>query len=160
MVFGESRNVVKEIQRTILVVDDDPNEIELIGRAFRKAGFESLVHSANNTEDALHYLKGEGRFSNRQMYPMPQLVVLDHKMPGSSEWEVLRWVRQQPKFDNLVVIIFSGSDDPQNEKMAYQLGANAYHTKPQNFEDYTQVIRKIGEFWMLRGGLDSLSDRE
>jgi CheY-like chemotaxis protein len=159
VVFRESHNVVKESRRTILVVDDDPNEVELIGRAFRKAGFDSLIHSANNSEEAMQYLKGEGRFADRQQFPMPQLVVLDHKMPGSSEWEVLRWVRQQPKYDSLVLVIFSGSDDPNNEKMAYQLGANAYHTKPQNFEDYAQVIKRIGEFWMMRSGLDSPSER-
>jgi CheY-like chemotaxis protein len=146
---------VNGIDHTILVVDDDPNEVELIGRAFRKAGFASQIHSASDTEVALQYLKGEGTFVDRQQFPMPHLVLLDHKMPGSSEWEVLRWVRQQPKFDRLVVVIFSGSDDPRNEKTAYGLGANACHVKPQNFDEYTQVIKRIGEFWLMRGGLDS-----
>lgn len=142
---------MKDTSRTILVVDDDPNEVELIGRAFRKAGFASSIRSASQTEQALQYLRGEGPFADRQQFPIPTLVVLDHKMPGSTEWEVLRWVRQQPKFDRLIVVVFSGSDDPQNEKMAYKLGANAYHTKPQNFDDYTQVIKRIGEFWLLHG---------
>jgi Response regulators consisting of a CheY-like receiver domain and a winged-helix DNA-binding domain len=141
--------------RPILVVDDDSNEVQLIGRALRKAGFDSQLQVACTAEEALDYLQGNGKYANREEFPIPALVVLDHKMPGSSDWEVLRWVRSQPKFQALVVVIFSGSDDPQNEKKAYELGANAYHIKPQSFEEYTQVVRRIGEFWIARGGLST-----
>ena len=134
----------------ILVVDDDPVEAELITRAFRKAGFGNLVRVAAGCDKAKSYLRGDGLHADREKFPLPRLMILDHGMAGETGREVLKWVRQNAALRNLVVIVFSGSDDPDVEQQALRLGANGYHKKPQNWEEYEAILRSLGELW-LRG---------
>lgn len=133
--------------RTVLVVEDSSDDAALIRVAFHKAGFNHLLQTAPSTEDALRYLKGEGQYTNRQLFPVPAFVLLDHAMPCDG-LEVLQWVRQQPQFSSLPVVVFTGSQDPRHETMVMQAGASAYHLKPQRFEDFVKTIRKIGETWL------------
>ena len=137
-------------QRTILVVEDSGDDAVLIRVAFRKAGFDDPFQTVGHPGEALRYLKGEGEYADRARFPFPHLILLDHKMPGDS-WEIIEWVRRRPELRSLPVVVFSGSADPSHEKKAYDLGANAYHVKPQNFEEFTETVKRIGEFW-LRGG--------
>lgn len=132
---------------TILVIEDSGDDAELIRVAFRKAGFENTLKILWNPNEALDYLEGKGDFSDRIRFPFPALVMLDHKLPGDG-WPVIEWVRRQTKLDWLPVVVFSGSDDPNHQQKAFDLGANAYHIKPQTFEDFTATIKRIGEFWL------------
>jgi len=136
-------------REAILIVNDDSLEGDLITRAFRKAGFNNTVRVLTSGEEARSYLRGDGHYGDRQKFPMPRLMILDHRMAGDSGWEILRWVRAEPELRTLVVIVFSGSEDPAGEKQALHLGANAYHRKPDDSEGYEATLKRIGEFWLL-----------
>jgi len=136
---------------TILIIDDDSAEAELIVRAFRKSGFDNPMHAVTDGDEAKKYLRGEGQYLDRKRFPFPRLVLLDHRMPGTSGWEVLQWFRKDPQFMQLVVVIFSGSHNPDDEKRALELGANAFHIKPQSSEEYESVLKRVAEFWLLGG---------
>src|SRR5438309_1725785 len=120
--------------RVVLLAEDNGDDADFFCRAFRAAGFEQPLHTVNNGEEALSYLRGEGQYADRARYPVPYLVVLDANMPGKSGWEVLEWVRRRPEFGALVVIIVSG-DGPDGEEMATRLGANGYHRKPPSLAE-------------------------
>ena len=142
------QNCVTIKQKTILVVDDSESDAELIKRAFQKTGFNSRICWVCDGQQALAYLHGEGKFAERAQFPLPNLVLLDHSLPGTSGWETLRWMKGQPQFKELPVVVFSGSEHPEHEQKARALGANAYHVKPSDFAQFCAVIRRIGEFWL------------
>ena len=139
------------IERAVLIIDDDSAEAELIVRAFRKSGFENPVHAVTDGDEAKKYLRGEGQYLDRKRFPMPRLILLDHRMPGTGGWEVLQWLRKDPQFMQLFVIIFSGSHNPEDERKALELGANGFHIKPQSSEEYEAVLKRLGQFWLLGG---------
>src|SRR5438094_370824 len=113
-------------ERTILLADDSANNAEFIKRAFRAAGYDNPIQAVCRGEEAIEYLKGEGEYSDRAKFPLPALLLLDTRMTGISGWEVLRWVRQQPEFASLFVVVFTGSEYPGDRQKAQDLGANAY----------------------------------
>ena len=104
--------------RAVLLAEDNPDDADFFRRAFRAAGFEHPLHTVNNGETALSYLRGEGQYSDRARYPVPSLLVLDPTLPGKSGWEVLAWVRQSPELSTLPVVIFSarGAHDQRFSK--------------------------------------------
>jgi len=97
------------------------------------------------------YETRDDAFSNRHQYRIPALVVLDHRMPESSGWEVLEWMREKPGFKNLPVVVFSGSATTDDQARALELGA-VFEVKPIRPDEYRTVVRRIADFW-LRGGL-------
>jgi CheY-like chemotaxis protein len=135
-------------QKTILVVDDSEGDAELMKRAFQKTGFNSRIQWVSDGQQAAAYLQGEGKFGQRSQFPLPNLVLLDHSLPGTSGWETLKWIRGQTQFAELPVVVFSGSECPEHEQRARALGANAYHVKPSDFAQFCAVIRRIGKFWL------------
>ena len=138
--------------RVILLVDDSLTDTELVRRAFRSAGFDNPLHAVRSADAALEYLLGDGDYVDRAKFPFPHLLLLDHRMPGMTGWDVLQWVRRRPELRALPVIIFSGSENPSDEKTALDLGANAYVTKPVVFAEFVQAIKRIGEFWLMSPG--------
>ena len=138
--------------RVILLVDDSPDDTQLVRRAFLSAGFSNPLHAVRSARAALEYLLGDGDYADRAKFPFPHLLLLDHRMPGMTGWEVLQWVRRRTELRALPVIILSGSDNPSDEKRATDLGANAYVTKPVVFAEFVQAVRRIGEFWLMSPG--------
>jgi len=137
----------KNNSRSLLVVEDSDDDAKLIETAFRKAGFANPFRVVGSPNEALLYLNAEGRFSDRARYPFPDLVLLDHKMPGDG-WVVLEWVRRRAELSTLAVVIFSGSDDPDHHRKAMELGASAYHLKPSGFAQFIECVRQIAETWL------------
>ena len=140
----------------ILVADDNLDDVELLRRAFAKAGFANRFFAVNGLE-AIRYLEGHGAYADRAEYPLPRLVLLDSRMRGMSGAEVLQWIRQRPQFRRLPVIVFTGSDYEEDVNRAYDLGANSYLVKPQSLEDLLVAVQQIGEFWLR---LSQLPDRD
>jgi CheY-like chemotaxis protein len=99
-------------------------------------------------EEAIEYLKGEGRYANRAEYPLPDLMLLDLKMPGMSGFEVLQWVRKQPGLSLLRIIVLTTSDDIRDVNMAYQMGANSFIIKPVDFEHFVQTSKALKGYWL------------
>ena len=137
-------------QPAFLLVDGDSNDRDLTFEAFRRAGFENPIFAVDNKPDALRYLRGEGEYADRSRFPLPRLVLVDHKTPGE-DWMILKWVRNEPNFAHLPVAILTGSINPADQKKAEEMGASAYHLKPQTFEELVSLIRRIAEFWVRDG---------
>ena len=115
--------------RTILQVEDDPNDVFLLQHAMKKVGLLNPIQVATDGQQAIDYLKGAGKFAEREEFPLPCLVLLDLKLPHVMGLNVLKWIRQQPGAP-LVVVMLTASGEDADIATAYRLGANAFLTKP------------------------------
>src|SRR5512140_2159425 len=115
---------------TVLHVDDDPNDTELLRAATRKAGVRFTLHNVEDADQAVAYLSGRGHFADRARYPMPALGLLDLKMPRQTGLEVLRWIRARPDLQYVPVVVLSGSELKDDIQKAKEAGANSYLVKP------------------------------
>jgi CheY-like chemotaxis protein len=109
----------------VLWVEDDPNDVVLIRRAFKKAGIEP-VHVCANGEDAVNYLQGVAPYNDRAQFPFPNLIITDLKMPKVNGLDFLRWLRAHPQCRVLPVVVFSASAQTSDIEQVYHLGANGY----------------------------------
>jgi CheY-like chemotaxis protein len=132
----------------ILLAEDEEDYVLLIRHAFSKANIPNPLHVVWNGQEAISYLKGDGKYSNRDEYPLPDLLLLDLKMPRVNGFEVLQWIRQQPGLAPLRVLVLTSSDQIRDVNEAYRLGANSFLVKPLDFEDFTQLSQLIQEFWL------------
>ena len=131
----------------ILLADDNSDDVELIRRAFSKIGLGSAFHAVCGINETIKYLRGDDPYQDRGRFPFPRLVLLDFKMRVDG-WEILQWIRQRPEFRRLPVIVFSGSNYPDDINRAYDLGANSYLVKPSKPEDLSEAVSHIGDFWL------------
>jgi CheY-like chemotaxis protein len=132
----------------ILVAEDDPTDAYFFQRAFSRAGIPVTLHFVRDGQEVLDYLQGVGQFADRARYPLPQLVLLDLKMPRLDGFDVLAWVREQPGLNGLLIIIFSSSDEARDINRAYGLGANWYLIKPHSMEELTALVGRFKKFWL------------
>ena len=132
----------------ILLAEDEEDYVLLIRRAFEQANIPNPLHVVWNGQEAISYLKGEGKYSNREEYPLPDLLLLDLKMPRVNGFEVLEWIRKQPGLAPLRVLVLTSSDQIRDVNEAYRLGANSFLVKPMDFQDFTQLSRLIQDFWL------------
>src|ERR1700712_4146196 len=132
--------------RTILQVEDDPNDVFLLQHALQKAGVRNPFQVVNDGQEAINYLSGAGHFADRQKFPFPCLVLLDLKLPLVMGLDVLKWIRQQVEIP-LVVIVFSASAEDSDVAKAYRLGANAFLTKPSEASKLNDMVKAISDFW-------------
>src|SRR5882762_10353741 len=107
----------------ILIAEDSEDDIVLIRRAFEKAKVLNPLHFVRDGAEAMAYLKGEGKYANRAEFPLPELLLLDLKMPRVDGFDVLRWIRQQPGLSTLRVVVLTSSEDIRDVNVAYRLGA-------------------------------------
>jgi CheY-like chemotaxis protein len=132
----------------VLLVEDDPNDVLLIRRAFTKANLQFPVQVVDNGEAAVLYLSGEGAYSDRDQHPLPILVLLDLKLPCRSGHEVLAWLRQQPSLKRLPVVVLTSSQEMGDINRAYDLGANSYLVKPVAFNALIEIVKTLDLYWM------------
>ena len=131
----------------ILLVEDDYNDVLLIQRAFRKANIKPSVSNVYDGDEVVSYLQGKGKYADRAKYPVPLLILLDLKLPRRSGLEVLAWIRQQPQFKRLLVIVLTSSQEDSDLTQAYDLGANSYLVKPIDFQDFVRLVELIDAYW-------------
>ena len=134
---------------TILVVDDDPNDLMLLQSAFQAAGVTSRIQAASSGDEAIAYLSGEGKFSDRSAYGYPDIVITDVKMPNGDGFAVLGHFKQNPEWAVIPTVVLSGSQDNDDIKKAYLLGASAYHVKPSSATALRVLIRALHDYWLL-----------
>lgn len=130
-----------------LIAEDDPDTQLLIERAFRQADLSVPLYFTNDGQHAVDYLAGTGTFADRVQFPMPAILLLDLKMPFRDGFEVLRWIRAEPRLRRLVVIMFSGSSLEKDVEEAFNLGVNSFVMKPVSFSELLQVIMAIHHYW-------------
>lgn len=127
----------------ILLVEDDEDDAFFMKRALAKAEIDMTVHIAVNGQEALDYLKGAGKFSDRSQYPLPTIVFLDLKLPYVHGFEVLKWIRSQPALNDVPVIVLTSSPEPRDREKAMQLGAKTYLVKPPTREMVLTVLEAM-----------------
>lgn len=132
----------------ILLAEDREDDVLLIKRSFEKADVVNPIYVVSNGEEAIWYLRGEGKYSNRAEYPLPSLLLLDLKMPIKDGFEVLKWIRQQPCLSALRVLVLTSSDSLRDVNLAYKLGANSFLVKPLEFENCRQLGSLIRDYWL------------
>ena len=130
----------------ILQVEDDANDVFLLQRAFREVAIINPVRVVTDGQMVIDYLSGQGSFANRVEFPMPGLILLDLKLPHRSGREVLEWIRSQAAFRRILVIVFTSGQYAGDIGLAYDLGANAFLLKPQDFSQYVGVARLLKDW--------------
>jgi CheY-like chemotaxis protein len=131
----------------ILLVEDDPNDTVLIRRAFQKAGFGDNLKIVSDGGQAIQYLQGQKEYGDRARFPLPFLLLLDLKMPGTDGFEVLQWIRRQPDLKRLLVVVLTSSNLQADVDRAYDLGANSYLVKPVEFSQMVNMIERFEAYW-------------
>ena len=134
---------------TILLVEDDENDVLLITRAFKKHYLDKPLHVARNGEDGRAYLSGEGKYSDRQKYPFPDVVITDLKMPKMSGMELLAWLAEHQELRVIPTIMMSASKEDKDVARAYELGANTYMVKPADSDTLAQMVKLIRDYWAM-----------
>jgi CheY-like chemotaxis protein len=136
-------------QQTVLLVEDNRDDVLLIERAFKKAHVVNPLQVVRDGEQAIAYLSGEPPYSDRQKHPLPALVLLDLKLPRKSGLEVLAWLRQQPGLKRLRVVVLTSSKEAVDVNRAHELGANSYMVKPVQFNDLLDMVKTLDLYWLI-----------
>ena len=131
-----------------LLVEDNESDVILIQRAFVTAKVLNPLVIVNSSEDAMAYLAGAGRYTNRDEFPLPSLILLDLKLPGLDGFDFLRWLRQQPGIQSTRVVVLSSSDHVRDIDRAYKVGANSFLVKPVDFERFVEVSLALSGYWI------------
>jgi two-component system, response regulator len=132
----------------ILLVEDNRMDVELTLDAFREARLRNSIHVASNGQEALDYLFGRGPYADRNAFPLPNLILLDLKLPGIDGFEVLRQVKSTPILKRLPVIILTSSKEEGDRALSYDCGANSYLVKPVSFDGFIGVVQQIEGYWL------------
>jgi len=132
----------------ILLVEDNRMDVELTLDAFREARLINTVHIATSGKDALDYVFGRSKYTDRHTYPRPNLILLDLKLPGIDGFDVLRQIKETPILKRLPVIILTSSKEEGDRALSYDIGANSYLVKPVSFEGFLGVVRQIEGYWL------------
>lgn len=133
--------------RTILLVDDNVDDIFLTRTAFTNAKLTNPIQEAHNGDEAIAYLQGEPPFDDRSKFPLPALMLLDLSMPTRNGFQVLEWLRAQPGLKRINVVILTASLREEDVDRAFDLGANSFLVKPSSIEGLTSVSRCLRD-WM------------
>jgi CheY-like chemotaxis protein len=132
----------------ILLVENNRMDVELTLDAFRERRLGNTIRTATNGQEALDYLNGIGEFSDRIRYPLPDIILLDLKMPVMDGHEVLRRLKQAPLLKRIPVIVLSSSKEEGDLAMTYDNGANSYLVKPVSFDGFLDVVKCIDSYWL------------
>jgi CheY-like chemotaxis protein len=135
-------------QPAILYVEDEKSDVLLLRVAFTRAGLTNPVHIAVDGAEAIDYLAGNGPFADRDQHPLPALVLLDLNLPKKSGFEVLKWIRQQPQFFSLPVVIYTSSVGLIDKDTARMLGATDYFVKRSGVSHIAELARSLAERWL------------
>ena len=144
-------------ERTILLVEDNPDDEALTLRAFRKNNIRNPVHVARDGAEALDYLLGTGAHAGGGPSALPQVVLLDLKLPKVDGLEVLRRMRADERLRLVPVVILTSSREEQDLVNGYRLGANSYIRKPVDFMQFNSAVNQLGLYWLV---LNELPARE
>ena len=136
-------------KKTILLVEDNPDDVDLTLRAFRKCLIANEVVVARDGAEALDYLTSTGIYAGKAANELPQVVLLDLHLPKVSGLEVLRAIRADPNTKLLPVVVLTSSAEENDILESYGLGANSYIRKPVDFEQFLDAARQLGLYWLV-----------
>lgn len=133
----------------VLAVDDDPNDLLFLETAFKFVDAPTKLRMVGGGEEAISYLRGEGEYADRVLFPYPDFILTDLKMPGVDGFAVLEFLRKKPETTVVRAVVLSGSQDDDDIRKAYWLGASAYLMKPSSPIVLRQFVKTLHEFWAL-----------
>jgi len=133
----------------LLLVEDNPQDLELALRALRKANLSNRIHLARDGAEALEFIFCEGPHAARQITDRPKLILLDLKLPKIDGFEVLRRVKGDARTKNIPIVVLTSSQEQSDVIESYRLGVNSYIVKPVNFERFAEVVHTLGFYWIL-----------
>jgi two-component system, response regulator len=131
----------------ILMVEDDPYDVELLQLALEGLNIANQIEVVHDGEQALHYLLGQG--GKPPTAALPTLILLDLKLPKVSGLQVLERLRQNIRTRNLVIVVITSSQEDSDLTICYELGVNSYIVKPLDFQQFMDVARQVGQYWLL-----------
>ncbi len=135
--------------KVLLLVEDNPDDEALTLRALKRHHIANQIVVTRDGEEALDYLFARGTFAERNPDHLPQVVLLDLKLPKIDGLDVLRAIRADEKTRNVPVVILTSSNEEQDIINSYDLGANSYVRKPVDFEQFIEAARQLGMFWLV-----------
>ncbi len=136
-------------EKIILLVEDNPNDVELTKRALTKNKVLNKVIVAEDGVEALDYLFGTGSYEGKEPNPLPTIVLLDLKLPRVDGLEVLKAIRENKRTKHLPVVILTSSKEDHDLLESYDLGCNSYIRKPVDFVQFSEAIQHLGLYWLV-----------
>lgn len=136
-------------EQTILLVEDNPDDVKLTMRALRKNNILNEVVVAEDGEKALDYLLGGGSYKDRDLSVMPEVVLLDLNLPKIDGHEVLKRIRADSRTKLLPVVVLTTSSEDVDRMQSYEYGANSFISKPVDFDQFSEAIRNLGLYWLI-----------
>jgi len=133
----------------ILLVEDNPNDVELTLRALKKRNLANKVHVVRDGAEALEFIFGTGTYAERDINHIPKVILLDLKLPKVDGLEVLRIVKSDERTKVIPVVVLTSSKEESDLVESYRLGANSYITKPVDFDKFAQIVSEMGLYWLL-----------
>ena len=137
-----------ELSRRILLVDDDSNDIDLTFRAIQKLDSHFDIVVCRDGQDALDFLSATGKYKDRDKAELPRLILLDLNLPKVTGYHVLQAIREHPDTKYIPVVILSVSDSQADIAKCYSLGINSYITKPIDYQNFSNTIQELGQYWL------------
>jgi len=137
------------MQKEILLVEDNPDDVELTRIAFEEAKVGNLLHVVSDGAEALDYLFARGKHADREPAALPSLVLLDLNLPKVDGREVLQAIRANPATHKLPVVVLTTSAEPFDVDATYALGVNSYIRKPVDFEQFVWAVKQVGLYWLV-----------
>jgi len=133
---------------TILLVEDEPSDVFLMTRALKKAQIPNPLQVACDGQEAINYLSGVDKFSDRTQFPIPGIIFLDLKLPYKNGFEVLTWIRSQPHLDSTLVMVLTSSSEERDIAQCYRLGARTFLVKPPTPAMLLELMMSLKDYWM------------
>lgn len=135
--------------KIILLAEDNPDDVQLTLRALKKSNILNEVVVAQDGVEALDYLSGTGKYAGRDTNILPQVILLDLKMPRMDGLEVLHRIRRDERTKLLPVVVLTTSSEDRDRVESYKLGANSYIRKPVDFNQFAEAVRQLGLYWLV-----------
>lgn len=133
----------------ILLVEDNPNDVELTLHAFKKYNLTNHIHIVRDGAEALEFVFGTGTYAGRNVENSPRIILLDLKLPKVDGLEVLQRIKGDPRTRSVPVVVLTSSREERDIVESYQLGVNSYIVKPVDFDQFTEAVRQLGLYWLL-----------
>jgi len=132
---------------SVLVAEDEESDFLLLERALKRSDERLKIYRVRDGVEGMEYIKGEGEFADRVRFPLPQMLIVDLKMPRMTGMEFLAWLRSEPSRRVIPTLMMSSSEQAADVRQAYELGANTYFLKPSDFRSLVELCKQIAAYW-------------